>query len=181
MVNFDNAEVLVAVLLAGSWLSDNENDCEKIAYLAGIPYDKVEMYLNKWIRTGDYPAEHSGNKWKIISYDDSWRFLSPYISEPILKRTGEVAVNVLKELDPRFELLPQERWLATARGKTTKFSVQLRHGLAITLAMLGGYGDRDCKSMGSNSIQDKVSFWIRQILIENMSEQNWGSLAPELA
>ena len=177
----ENAEPLVAALLAGSWLSDNGNDCEKIAYLAGIPYDKLEQCLNKWLRTGDYPAEHLGNKWQIVSYADSWQFLSPYISESILKRFGEIAVDVLKELDPRFELPPEERWLASIRGKVTRFSVPLRHGLAKGLAILGSYGNKDCKSTGLCSIQDQVSHWIKQILIDNMSEQLWGSLASELS
>jgi hypothetical protein len=149
--------------------------------LAGIPCDKLEQHLNKWLRTGDYPAEHLGNKWQIVSYADSWQFLSPYISESFLKRFGEIAVDVLKELDPRFELPPEERWLASVHKKVTKFSVPLRHGLAKALAMLGSYGDRDCRSTAYDSIQSQVSFWIRQILIEDMSELRWGSLAPELA
>lgn len=176
-----NAEALVAALLVGSWLSDNKNDCEKIAYLAGISYDKFEQSLNKWLRTGDYPVEHRGNRWQIVSYVDSWQFLHPYISECVLERFGETAVNVLREFDPRFELAPEERWLASVQHKVPIFSVPLRHGMAKALAMLGSYGDKDCKSTGSNSVQSKVSFWVRQILIENMSDQLWGSLAPELA
>ena len=178
--NPENAEPLVAVLLAGSWLSDNTNDCEKLSYLSSIPYDKLEQILNKWIRTGDYPAEHLGNKWQIVSYEDTWQFLSPFITELILNRFGEVAVDVLTEADPRFELPPTERWLAVIHKKVTKFSTTLRHGLSEGLAILGSFGDNDYRNLGCDSIQNQVSYWVRRILIDDMSEIRWGSLAPEL-
>lgn len=178
--NPENAEPLIAVLLSGAWLSDNTNDCEKVSYLASMPYDKLEQILNKYLRTGDFPAERLGNKWQIVSCLDSWQFLHPFITGSILNRFGEVAVDVLSESDPRFELPPTERWLAAIHKKVTKFSTCLRDGLSKGLVLLGSFGDKDCTNIVTDLIQEQVSFWVRRILVDDMSEIRWGSLAPEL-
>ena len=175
------AEPIIAAVLAGSWISDNPNDREKLSYLAGVSYEKLEQMLNKWLVTGDFPVEHPGNKWQIVSASDSWQFLYPFITESILNRFGEVAVEVLRESDPRFELPPTERWLAAIHKKLTKYSVSLRQGLSEGLAILGSFGDRDCTNLAIDSIQAMVSYWVKKILIDEMSEIRWGSLAPELS
>ncbi|MGD6852798.1 MAG: hypothetical protein ACQCN6_12135 [Candidatus Bathyarchaeia archaeon] len=177
----ENVEPLIAALLSGSWLSDNPNDREKISYLAGVSYDELERVLNKWLITGDFPVERLGNKWQVVSAMDSWQFLHPFITEAILNRFGEVVAEVLGEDDPRLELPPEERWLAAIHKKVTKYSVNLRHGLSEGLAILGSLGDRDCTNIGDYSIQAMVSYWVKNLLIDEMSETRWGSLAPELS
>ena len=175
-----NAEPMIAALLAGSWLSYNPNDREKLSYLADISYDKLEQTLNKWLITGDFPVEHLGNKWQVVSAIDSWQFLKPFVTESILARFGKVATEVLSENDPRLELPPEERWLASIHKKVTKYSVNFRHGLSEGLAILGSFGDRDCKNLTVDSIQAMVSYWLMQLLNDKMTETQWGSLAPEL-
>ncbi|MCW4002757.1 MAG: hypothetical protein NWE95_02460 [Candidatus Bathyarchaeota archaeon] len=176
----EKAEIMLATLLAGSWLSDNPNDREKLAYLANTSYDKLEQTLNKWLNTGDFPVEHLGNKWQVVSAVDSWQFLKPFVTDSILDRFGKVAVEVLSENDPRLELPPEERWLATLHKKITRYSSNFRHGLSEGLAILGSFGDRDCKNLTTDSIQGMVSYWLMQLLNDTMSETQWGSLAPEL-
>jgi hypothetical protein len=175
-----NAELIIAALLAGSWLSDNPNDREKLSYLADTSYDKLEQTLNKWLITGDFPVEHLGNKWQVVSVIDSWQLLEPFVTESILDRFGKVAVEVLSENDPRLELPPEERWLAPIHRKVTKYSVNFRHGLSEGLAILGSFGDRDCKNLTVDSIQAMVSYWLMQLLNDKMSETQWGSIAPVL-
>ena len=171
---------IIAAVLVGSWDTYNKNDCEKVAYIAGVPYDKFEENLHKWTITDDPPIERIGARLQTVSRQDSWALLSQYISKGVLERFGEVAVDVLGELDPRFDLIPEERWLSAVHGKVTRHSVSLRHGLAEMLAILGSYGYRDLRNIGTTSAEDQVSFWIRQLLIDKMSSNRWGSLAQEL-
>lgn len=171
---------IIAAVFVGSWDTNNKNDCEKVAYIAGVPYDKFEENLHKWTITDDPPIERIGARLQTVSRQDSWALLSQYISKGVLERFGEVAVGVLGELDPRFDLMPEERWLSAVHGKVTKHSVSLRHGLAEMLAILGSYGYRDLRNIDAASVQDQVSFWIRQLLIDKMSNNRWGSLAQEL-
>jgi len=172
-----NPEPLLAALLAGAWVSDNTNDCDQVAQLAGIPYEELEKQLHIWAITDDPPVRLTGNVWQIVSRQDAWPILSPFINAGTLERFGQVTTNVLQELDPRFKLPPEERWMPNVSGKVVKHSVNLRQGLAEMLSMLASYGDRDCKIIGGgHSLQDSVSWWVRQLLIEDMSGHRWYSL-----
>jgi len=176
----EHAGLMIAALLGGAWSADNKNDCARIAQLADIPYNEFEQRLHRWAIGNDPPVHRVGNVWQIVSRQDTWSLLSQFINASVLERFGEVATEVLKEIDPRFELAPEKRWMAKVYGKATRYSGLLRYGLAEMLAMLGSYGDRDCQNIGIHSVQDQVSYWVRQILMEDMSGQHWGSLAKEL-
>lgn len=176
----EHAGPLIAALLGGTWIADNKNDCDKLAQLAGIPYDEFEKLLHRWAIASDPPIRRVGNVWQIVSRQDAWSLLGLFINASVLERFGEVVKEVLQEIDPRFELPPEERWLANVHGKVTRYSGLLRHGLAEMLAILASYGDRDCQNIGTCSVQDRVSYWVRQLLIEDMSGKRWGSLAREL-
>ena len=56
-----------------------------------------------------------------------------------LDRLREVAVSVLRERDPQFELSSNERYAASIHGKILNHSSLLRNGLAETLALLGSH------------------------------------------
>jgi hypothetical protein len=176
----ETAVQIIPALLVGSWMADNKNDCEKLAYLAGVSYDMFEQNIHKWSAIDDHPTRRVGNKWQIVSHQDAWLLLSPYISAGILERFGNVAMEVLGELDPRFDSPPGERWFANAMGKVTKYSSSLRRGLAVMLAFLGSYGDKDCKNVGLVSVQDQVSTWVKHIMTHDISEKRWYSMAKEL-
>lgn len=176
----EHAGMLIVALLGGTWIADNENDCDRLVQLADVSYNKLEQSLYTWAMASDPPIRRVGNVWQIVSRQDAWSLLAPFINASVLERFGEVMKEVLQEIDPRFELPPEERWLAKVHGKVTKHSGLLRHGLAEMLAMLASYGDRDCKNIGVHSVQDQVSYWVRQLLMKDMSGQRWGSLVSEL-
>ena len=176
----EHAGPLVAALLGGAWITDNKNDCDKLAQLANIPYDEFEQCLHRWRIESDPPIRLVGNVWQIVSRQDAWSLLCRFINASILGRFGKVVKEVLQEIDPRFELPPEKRWLAKAQGKVTRYSGLLRHGLAEMLAILASFGDRDCQNVGTCSIQDQVSLWVRQLLMIDVSGQRWGSLASGL-
>jgi len=177
---FKHAGPLVAALLGGAWIVDNKNDCDKLAQLANIPYDEFEQWLHRWRIESDPPIRRVGNVWQIVSRQDAWSLLCRFINANVLERFDKIVTEVLQEIDPRFELQPEERWLANVRGKVTKHSRLLRHGLVEMLAILASYGDRDCQNIGTSSVQDQVSRWVRRLLMEDTSGQRWGSLAREL-
>lgn len=173
---FENAGPMIAALLAGEWNASNKDDCDKVAQLAGIPYDELDVQLDRWSKSSDPPIRLIDNIWQIVSRQDAWSLLSPFINSSVLDRFDQVAIEVLQEPDPSFEVPPKERLMANLHGKDVKHSGYLRYGLAEMLAMLAAYGDKDCQNTESISIQDRVSWWVRQLLIEDISEQRWYSL-----
>lgn len=176
----EKAPLTIPTLLAGSWIADNENDRANLAFLSNLSYDEFENALHLWAITGDPLVERIGNMWRIVSYRDAWSLLCSYVSSALLERFCKNAVDVLSELDPRFDVPPQDRWMANAYGKVTKNSVSLRHGISRMLALLGSYGDEDCKIRSASSVQDQISISVRQILKEDMSEQAWYSVSSEI-
>ena len=168
-------ESLITALLIGAWDEQNEYDKEKVKKLAGMSYEQVERNLHTWSVEDDPPVRKVGRIWQVISRQDMWQQLAPYIDAQTLEKFGKIAVEILKEPDPRYELKPEERWLGNIKGKSFKHSNIIRKHVAEMLAMLSAYGDRDLKYIGEISIQDKVSLWIRNIF-ENASFNIWYSL-----
>ncbi len=177
----ENATSVITVLLAGGWSADNQDDCLEIAELSGLDYGEFEQKLYAILSSCDDPSiRRVGNVWQIFSRHDAWALLSKYINPVLLKRFCDVTKKVLRELDPRFEISPDERWMANIKGKKTNCSGTLRQGLTESIAILGGYGDQDCQAMQGESIQDRISILVRDILVEGMSGWRWWSLSGEL-
>lgn len=53
-----------------------------------------------------------------------------------------IALKVLSEIHPMFYLKPEDRFAAVIYGKTSKYSPELRKGIAETLAFLGVHGTK---------------------------------------
>jgi len=112
----ENSMPLITALLIGAWNEKNEYDRKKVKKLAGMPYNELEKILHGWSVGDDPPVRKVGSIWQVVSRQDMWQQLAPYISPRTLEKFGQIAVEVLQELDPRYELKPEERWLANIHG-----------------------------------------------------------------
>ena len=83
------------------------------------------------------PLQQKDGKWAVSSRKDTWKSIGPRVSDEYLNRLLSVAVEVFREKNPEFDLVPSERFAAAVRGKVMKHSRSLRKGLAETLALLG--------------------------------------------
>ncbi len=172
------SELTLAILFAGAWDAKNPHDQEKLSKIAGISYEEVEKQLDKWVQMDDPPVRKSGNFWQIISKEDAWALLSNYINEKILVRFLDAAIETLSELDPRYEMKPDDKLTAPLYGKVPKHSEKLRRNVAEMLVMLASYGV-DCTNVKNVTVQDLVSTCVRKLLT-NMSGMKWYSLRNEL-
>ena len=85
------------------------------------------------------PLEQKDGKWIIARRKEAWEALGPRIFDDYLDRFRQIAIDVLRERDPQFELVADERFAARIYNKTLKHSDQLRKGVAETLALLGSF------------------------------------------
>lgn len=85
------------------------------------------------------PVHQTNGRWKVSERLVAWKALGPRIFDEYLDRLRKVAVEVMRERDPQFDLKPDERFAANIYGKVLKHSHSLRKGLAETLALLGSY------------------------------------------
>jgi transcriptional regulator with XRE-family HTH domain len=178
-----NAPDLVPILLAGGWDDANAGDRAIIAELAGRSYDEVSSIATRWLASEDSLLIRLLTHWSLISREDSWLLLAPYITRQQLDIFEEVAGEVLSEEDPRYNLPPNERWRAGLHDKLPKYSGQLCTGIAETLALLGAKSD---SGLIQESIEParRVERVVRQLLTKSTTWKRWaslGSLLPVLA
>ena len=166
----DSTELATAVLL-GSWTDSSEADRAVVNGLTGKEYGEWIGKIREIERIPDTPINYREGNWKFISRYEGWLALGRHFSEEGLDKLRNVAVSVLREKDPRFELPPQERYAASIHGKVLKHSPELRKGLAESLALLGAQSS----GLVNCSQHEPENTAIREIF-ENADWVLWGSL-----
>lgn len=171
------SETWAPVILFGAWDADREADRERIAEVFGRPYAEVEERLRPWTLSNHPLLKRSGNHWRVLSREDAWRFLSPWLKDEHLSRFQVAATNVLRELNPRHDMPAQERIYAGIYKKEPKHSYRLRRGMAETLCLIALHGpDGEAGSQAGKT----VSVVVAQVLEQYADWRLWASLGPAL-
>ena len=82
---------------------------------------------------------------------------------------------MLGAADPRYNLDPDERWLAGTKGIGPEYSAFLRHGLGETLILLSLFGKQ---APNVPSPHRRVEFVVRKLL-HDADPQRWWSLSRD--
>ncbi|MCA9461728.1 MAG: hypothetical protein KC643_04080 [Nitrospira sp.] len=139
------------------------------------------MDYNSWIASLREVLQQSNNPlvlrnghWEVADRKALWDTLGSRIFDVYLDRFKDLAVEVLTELDPQFELPSSERYAANIHGKVLKHSEDLRQGMTETLALLGNHGDKlnNCTLHKPENTATAVIHGI----FEQANWQLWGSL-----
>lgn len=174
------ARDIIPLLLLGAWNGAVEGDRAVVATLAQRSYDDVAQTMTRWALTTDPPVRRNGDVWLAASRHDLWDLVSRQATAADLERFQEVALAVLAQMDPRFELAEEQRWMAGALGHSPKHSGYLREGVAGTLALMGVHGDIVPSTAGL-AARDRATILIRELFERaNQDWRVWASLAHEL-
>lgn len=173
----NEARNLIAPLLAGTWEDSSEGDRSALSDLAGIPYQQFQPHAVSSVNAPDPPLLRVGDVWMIAAREDAWRLIARYLTADDLERFEEVALEVLSELDPAFELPPEMRFAASIYGKTLSRSGLLREGIAETLAMMASLSPE--VSFAASKTGEEVARKIVGRLLETArgNADLWASLA----
>ena len=171
-----DAANLAPLLLAGGWAEASEGDRSVLAKLANQPYSEVLAVAERWLNTSDSPVMRVLSRWSLVSRDDSWHLLAPSVGADHLRRIEEVALEVLGEDDPAYELPPDKRWMASLHKKVLTHSQTLRTGLAETLALLAAKPER---VLGAVNLPGRVDYIVRTLL-KGKNWRRWASLSHQL-
>jgi len=120
------------------------------------------------------PIQQRDGRWKIDDRIAAWKALGPRVFDDYLDRFQTVAVEVLREENPEFELEKDQRFAASLYGKTLNHSQSLRKGLAETLALLSVYPEY-LTSCSRYKAENTARFTVQEIL-KNASWKIWASL-----
>jgi transcriptional regulator with XRE-family HTH domain len=133
---------LLVALLAGGWDEASEGDKAQVGALASKPYDQVATELVPYVGEFDSPLRKVGSTWRVASPPDAWLLLAPYLTAGELERFEAVAHAVLGSVDPRFDMDPGDRWMASVQGVHPDYSELLRHSVGEVLILLALWGDK---------------------------------------
>jgi hypothetical protein len=120
---------VAASILIGEWDERNEGDKAVVVAIAGVGYEEFVRAITPY-QNGPSPlVSHTGAVWKVYARSTAWKLLEPALTMHQMKAFISAARDVLLEDDPRFELAPEERWMANVHEKCRRHSEHLRNGL----------------------------------------------------
>lgn len=169
-----DATYLALAILIGSWQDKNQCDLEAITQLLGISYDEWLKKEREILHCPDSPLSLRNGIWKVVNRAEIWSLLGSRILDQSLDIFRTLAVSVMKEPDPAFEMPPEERYAASIHGKVLNFSHVLRKGIAEGLAILGSQPE-PCANCSQGKVEATCVLVIREVLIE-ADWVLWGSL-----
>jgi hypothetical protein len=170
----DAAPILPLALL-GAWSDRNEEDRKLVERLTGETYSTIQKLATKWINQPDAPLRFVDGIYSFVSREDSWRLLRSLFTKDLLDSFDNVALKVLSEDDPRFEMPADERYLAGIQNKLPRFSPHVREGIAETIALLGTRGEQIPQGAPEGSAW-RATVLVRKLLT-NESAKRWFSLS----
>src|SRR5690625_1506926 len=173
---------LALALLLGGWDGSNQEDRQAISQFFRTDYKDWLLKARAILHQDHNPLLVKNDVWKVDRKKELWHELASYILDSDLEKFKKLAVAVLEEINPAFDLLPEERYAAAIHGKSLKHSEVLRKGIAEGLAILGNYSDA-CTNTTINNAKRQAEFAVHELL-NDADWLLWGSLndvLPDLA
>lgn len=169
-----DATYLALAVLIGSWQDKSDCDLEAITLQLGINYDEWLKKARELLHRSDSPLSLKNGIWKVVNRAELWRLLGSRILDQNLDTFRLLAVSILKEPDPAFELPAEERYAASIHGKVPNYSQVLRNGVAEGLAILGSQPEA-CRNSSQGKVEAICVLVIRELLAD-ADWVLWGSL-----
>ncbi|MCU7815371.1 MAG: hypothetical protein KZQ81_09220 [Candidatus Thiodiazotropha sp. (ex Rostrolucina anterorostrata)] len=171
---WESARILSQANMIGKWDGKNQADQAALGVLLGKEYGEwIEIARPEVLRPGT-PLIQRDDKWRIVARGEAWRALGPRVTDEDLDRLQQIALQVLGERDPAFDLPKEERYAASIHGKQLEHSSMLREGIAVSLALLGSRPE--ALSSCSQGKADSVVVLTVRGLLKDANWDRWASL-----
>lgn len=171
---------VAASILIGEWDERNESDKAVVAAIAGVGYEDFVRAITPY-QNGPSPlVSHAGSVWKVYARSTTWKYLEPTLTTRQLRAFIDAAGYVLLEDDPRFELAPEERWMASVHDKCRKHSEHLRKGLVSGLVYSAVLGRDDSACYAGRRAQNWIDGACHSIFEKRRDADFWRRIRGEL-
>lgn len=165
------------ITLLGKFVETVPGDVAVVQEVVGQEYAAVSDDVAALAAGADPLLVRLGATVGVVSPIDAWLLVGVALRNEDMEVFHTAALKVLTELDPRYELAPEEQWQAGALGKTREHSTDLRRGIAVTLALMGAY---EQPVSGARLTSREWAAWIvRQVLEAANADDSgraWASL-----
>ncbi len=138
----ENVNDLMPALLVGRWNEDFETDREIIARLARVSYDGYTKKITRWLYSSDSPLIKIGSAWRLASPLDAWTYASKNLTRSDFTLLRDSFLDVLGEINPVFDLDPEQRPMASLYGKARQYSGWIREGVTQSLILVSVFGSQ---------------------------------------
>ncbi|MHB1678130.1 MAG: hypothetical protein ACYCSS_11450 [Sulfuriferula sp.] len=173
------ASDLVIANLLGAWDEQNKADTTIIAELIPTDYDEWVRHLREILLSPETPFTLNNGKWHINNRKVLWQALGTRIFDNDLDTFKPLAITILTERDPQFELPVDERYTANIYGKVLQYSSGLRRGMAESLVLLGSQASA-LSNCSQNKAVSTAILSVREIL-DTPEWVRWASLNNQLS
>ncbi len=175
-IRADDQSALIAMLLVGAWDPSNDADASAIQRLGAEPA-AVDALCARLAAGPDAPIGREATRggrgvWRWTAPLDAWRALARRIGQSQLLAFRDLAIEVLTELDPKYEMPISERFYAGARGQVIAHSSSLRQGIAESLVRLA-LTDEELRSTFHTSLGTRTS----ELVVLKVLEGTWKTWA----
>ena len=171
--------MMIPLVLAGTWKSDQKADREILNYLAEESYQNIERNVAQLVSIDDAPIWSEGKYRGVVSQLDCFYAISDQITKEDLDNYFTIAEYVLSEEDPALDLEKDERWLANLYDKARDHSEAIRKNICDNLIILSIHGDGLFGNRLVINVENLVSELIRKLL-QGKNSKVWQSQQNEL-
>lgn len=174
-----NIRLILPLLLAGTWDSEQAGDREILKNLTNLEYSEIEKNVAHLANLNDAPLWIEGRYCGILSKLDCFYVISDQITRDDLSAFFFVAEYVLSEDDPALDLERDKRWIANIYDKVRNHSETIRESICETLIILSVHGDGLFGNRIGMNPKANVTLLIRKLL-KDQSERVWQSQQKNL-
>ena len=175
---WNSARQLSLAGLVGKWEGANASDRAAMGILLGKDYGEWIETVRSDVLRSDAPLVQRDETWRMVARGEAWAALGNRITDDDLDRLKKMAVAVLGERDPQFDLPKHRRFAASIYGKQRKHSALLRAGLAETLALVGSKSEALTRC--SQDKAESIAVLTVQELLSSAAWDRWASLDSHL-
>ncbi len=169
-----DATHLALAVLIGGWNEKNQCDIDVVSKLLSISYEEWLKKARELLHYPGSPLSLKNGIWKVNNRTELWNLLGSRVLDKDLDTFKALAISVLKERDPAFELPAEERYAAAIHGKVLEHSHELRKGISEGLAILGSQPDA-CNHCSQGKAETTCILVLRELLTD-ADWVLWGSL-----
>ena len=139
-ISLKSPSELVPILVLARFNQASDGDKEIVSNFSGLDFEEYEKVLLEILNHHETPLYKIGSSWRLISHTDAWVQLARFVTDDDITKFKNVVLEVLGEYDPKYDLEPAERHMASFRNAKPKYSYELKRGLCETLIILSLFG-----------------------------------------
>ena len=158
--------------LIPKWADTNENDRNLLSRLMNNNPGSFDTNIAKLKEIPSSPLKLRNNHWIYTVNDEIAKNIYPKFTPLMLETFSNIAIEVLSERNSKFDLPKEQRLFANLEGRTSKYSYDVRNGIAYGLVYLSLYKDY----LSLNLKQRDVPSMVIYSVLRTNDWKVWGSL-----